>query len=217
MPLLGVEPNNDARVSKDAWFYPELMKAPSKIEDRFTKHDDGEFVRLPSTHPYSVTVPLAESGRVLYTTKPACVLACMEGGHRAAAVRVVGRAGLPNEQDVTWLRELAGNRPVEFLGDADPADLLVFAWLRARMRVTYLGVSDALIRESGVPMDDSCTIPLSEAELAAFALLGEVFPDCRAVVGRQCAALLDRGRKIELEAVVNSAHGGATLADWLAR
>lgn len=189
----------------------------SEILDWFNKHDDGEFVRLPATHPYSVAVLASEVRCVLYTTKPACVLAALEKENRIPAMRIVGRAGLPNGPDTAWLRELASGSPLVFLGDADPADLLVFAWLRLRMPVSYAGVSDRLVQRLRVQVDDSLTVPLTDTEKAAVSLLAEVCPDYRLTTGGKCAAFLDQGRKIEIEAVLTSATNGATLETAIAQ
>ncbi|MEN6497891.1 MAG: hypothetical protein ABFD16_26635 [Thermoguttaceae bacterium] len=105
----------------------------------------------------------------------------------------------------------------KFLGDADPADLLVFAWLRSQMPLSYAGVSDSLVEKLGVQVEDSLTIPLTNAERAAVSLLMEACLDCRAAVGQQCATLLDQGRKIEIEAVLHSASRRTTLGEALAQ
>jgi hypothetical protein len=53
--------------------------AKSRIVAWFAEHDgDGEFVRLPPTHPYSVTAQPSGTRLVLYTTKPASVLNILE-------------------------------------------------------------------------------------------------------------------------------------------
>ena len=65
----------------------------------------------------------------------------------------------------------------------------------------FAGISDMLLSNIGVSWDDRVTIRLSESESEALALLAELCPDLRLLLGPQCAALLDRGRKLELEAV----------------
>lgn len=194
-----------------------MKDAASRISIWFTQHDDGEFLRLPATHPYSVTVPSSGTRYILYTTKPTSVLGALEKGRGQRSMQVVGRAGLPNAEDVVWLRALMSDRPVAFLGDADPTDLLVFAWLRSQMPVSYIGVDDMLVQKLGVVVEDSLTIPLTNVEKAALALLADVFPDYKGAIGPQCAALLDRGRKIEIEAVISFAAGRVSLGDALAQ
>ena len=53
----------------------------------------------------------------------------------------------------------------------------------------------------GASWDDRVTILLSEAESEALPLLARAFPDFRQVLGPRLSALLERGRKLELEAV----------------
>ena len=82
---------------------------------------------------------------MLYTTKPPCVLHALEQGADVASIQVVGRPGLPNEDDARWLQALAADREILFLGDSDPADLLIFAWLRSQLPMKHVGVSDSLV------------------------------------------------------------------------
>ncbi len=171
-----------------------------KIAAWFNDHDDGEFAHPARTHPFRVIGPTPSATTVLYTTKPGCVLA-LAGCETALATGLIGRYGLPSEDDVAWLRVLAGDRVVCFLGDADPVDLLVFAWLRSRIGAKHAGVSDLLLSNIGVSWDDRVTIPLSDSESGALTLLADVCPDFQTLLGSQCAALLDRGRKLEIEAV----------------
>jgi hypothetical protein len=66
-------------------------------------------------------------------------------------------------------------------------------------------------------VEDFMTIPLADDERAAISLLENLCPDYRAIVGPQCAALLDRGRKTEIEVVVNFAPGNVSLEDAISR
>jgi hypothetical protein len=194
-----------------------MKDAASEIESWFTTHDDGEFVRLPVTHAYSITVPPQGTRHLLYTTKPASVLCALESGGNRPAVQVVGRCGLPNADDVIWLRGIAADRQLLFLGDADPVDLLIFAWLRSQIPVSYAGISDSLIQTLGSNITDDFAIALSDSERAALPLLVEVFPDYPTAIGSLCAARLNQGQKNEIEAVLNFAPGHTTLAEALAR
>ena len=170
-----------------------------KIAAWFNDHDDGDFARPSRTHPFKVIGPTPSTQTILYMTKPQCLLV-PEDYETDLATGLIGRYGLPNEDDVAWLRLLVGDRIVCFLGDADPVDLLVFAWLRSRIVAKYAGISDLLLANIGVSWNDRMTIPLSESESAALALVAEFCPDFRLLLGPQCADLLDRGRKLELEA-----------------
>jgi hypothetical protein len=106
------------------------------------------------------------------------------------------------DEDGDFVRMLAGGRPVLYLGDCDPVDLLVFVWLRSQTPVSYIGVSDSLIERLDVQVEAWMTIPLAAAEKEAISLLTGLCPDYGEVIGPQCAALLARGRKLEIEAVI---------------
>jgi hypothetical protein len=133
------------------------------------------------------------------------------------SIQVIGRAGLPNEDDAEWLRTLAGDRIVLFMGDADPADLLIFVWLRSQMPISHVGVSDLLAQKLGVRLRDSLSIALADDEKTALSLLANLCPEYRALVGPHCEAFLDQGRKIEIEAIINSIPGGVSLKDAITR
>ena len=95
-----------------------------KITAWFNEQDDGEFACPARTHPFQVIGPTPSTQAILYTTKAQCVLA-LKDCETALATGMIGRYGLPNEEDVAWLRVLAGERTVYFLGDGDPVDLLI--------------------------------------------------------------------------------------------
>ena len=192
-----------------------MKDTASEISKWFTEYGSDELVRLPVTHPYSVTVPSPETRCVLYTTKPMSVAHALEDG--LPSMQVIGRTGLPNEDDAEWLRTLAGDRIVLFLGDADPADLLVFAWLRSQMPISHVGVSDLLAQKLGVRLEHSLSIALADEEKTALSLLANLCPEYRWLVGPHCAAFLDQGRKIEIEAVINSTPGTVSLKDAITR
>jgi hypothetical protein len=189
----------------------------SRICAWFAEHDgDGDFLRQPRDCPYFITAPGPETRWVLYSTKRWSAAYALEtsGG---SSIQLVARGGLPNEGDPAWIRVIAGDRPILFLGDNDPVDLLVFVWLRCQIPVSYLGVSDRLIRKLGVRLTNSLLIPLSDAEKAAMPLLAEVCPEYRKLIGSRCMGMLEAGKKIEVEAVVNFASGQTTMKDAIAR
>ena len=183
-----------------------------KLTAWFDDHDDGKFAHPARTHPFRVIGPTPSASTVLYTTKPECVLA-LAGCETDLAIGLIGRCGLPNEDDVAWLRMLVRDRVVCFLGDADPVDLLVFAWLRSRIDVKYAGVSDFFLSNIGISWNDRVTIPLSDSESGALALLADLCPDFQILLGSQCPALLDRGRKLEIEAATIHPENRCTDAD----
>jgi len=188
----------------------------TQISDWCSNHEDGEFVRLPVTHPYSITVPSTEARYVLFTTKPASVLHIIEQQGAGQAVQVVGRSGLPNDGDARWLQSLAGSRPLVFLGDNDPAALLTFLWIRWQIEVSYAGVSDRLMQKFHARVADAATIRLTDAETAALLLLRAPCPDYHAFLGTDCAALLEAGHKIEIEAALGLASDQGSLIEAIA-
>ena len=188
-----------------------MKDVASEIRRWFREHENGEFVQMGPLCPYSITSPTSRTDHVLYTTKPACVLAALEKGRPSTLIQVIGRAGLPDENGAAWLRNLADNRPVVFMGDADPADLLVFAWLRSQMSVSYVGLSDMLVQKLRDQTDHALTIPLSDSEREAMSLVAEVFPEYKTSVGQRCADYLNQGRKVEIEVVVHLARDGVAL------
>ncbi|MCA9101828.1 MAG: hypothetical protein KDA63_11785 [Planctomycetales bacterium] len=123
---------------------------------------------------------------------------------------LAGNMGLPGNEDLAALREFAAGRHVCFLGDCDPPDLLVFAWLRSQLGMIYVGLCDRMLADSGVVLDETCVIALSAAERQARHLMHRAVPDLRELVGDKCAALLDGGAKVELEAMNRS--GAASLS-----
>ena len=97
---------------------------------------------------------------------------------------------------------MVGRRRLFFVGDADPADLMIFRWLQillGQRKILHLGVNDGLLRSSTIKIQKSFTIRLSRSEREALAMLDEVFPDYRNVVGPNCAGILKQNRKIEAE------------------
>jgi hypothetical protein len=184
------------------------------IEKWFAEHgDEGEFMRHSIAAAYLTVPPAERDARVIFSTKPASLIAAVGEWQGAEACGLIGRYGLPSTADAQWLADVAGQHAILFLGDCDPADLMVFAWLRAQLpseRITFFGVSDEVLRLLAIEINDSLCIPCSESEHMAVPFLDQVFPDFRELVGTECARRLDGGRKIELEAVVSAA-GGASL------
>lgn len=123
----------------------------SLIEAWFERHDgDGEFARHGRMLPYTFVAPASDASTIVYTTKPAAVLAAV-GDKLPPPLGIVGRRGLPGASDPAWIRCLVGEGELRFLGDLDPVDLMVFAWLRWRLHptpVAYLGVGDACLPRS---------------------------------------------------------------------
>lgn len=177
-----------------------------RVETWFRKHGgDGEFVCRERGTPYVVIGCKRNRGHAIFTTKPQTVIASV--GHRQTYERfgLIGGYGLPDRADLSLFRRIIGQRSLAFLGDLDPTDLMVFAWLRGclgKTRVFYLGVNDALMRAAKVPSCDLYRIPLSRSERNAMQHLLELFPDLQTTVGTDCAGILMNKSKVELEAVL---------------
>lgn len=120
---------------------------------------------------------------------------------------MIGRCGLPNETDLTWIRNVVGELELLFLGDMDPVDLLIFSWLRAGLypkEVRHLGINDSYLNELQIFLPESFILPCSPSERKSLSLLKKALPDFHQLVGPTCADLIRQGRKIELEAVVSA-------------
>ena len=187
----------------------------AQIERWFHAHDgDGEFTRSPREAPYLVVGPTDATDCIIYTTKPVLVCGVLAEADRSSQTAVIGRYGLPRESDLPWLRQLIGNRPLLFLGDLDPVDLMVFAWLRLKASpdsISYLGVSDRLLHQIGVLPSTPPTIPYAPSERESSALLRDLLPDLVDVVGNQCAQFLDKKIKVELETLICAERKGPLI------
>jgi hypothetical protein len=91
--------------------------------------------------------------------------------------------------------------------------LLVFAWLRECLPIEYGGLSDRLLLQCGVELNDNLTLELKESETAALPLVAECLGDLTSHLGPWCRGLLASGRKIEMEALFSFAAGMASCAE----
>ena len=175
-----------------------LEDLAAQIESWFRQHDDGEFAILtPDRLERQGEVESADT--IVYTTKPACV-SRMQSAALGSAIAIAGGYGLP---DAAALETLPKRAEWLFVGDADPPDLLIFAWLRTHHPIQWRGVCDAML-----PANRSAiTIALSPSERAAVPLLNSLCPDYREQIGPRCAALLIEGLKIELEGALATRPG----------
>lgn len=184
------------------------------IEAWFAANSDGEFIIGDEAGPYSVIAPRSKSAQIIFTTKASLVAAAIERSARRAELGMIARQGLPAEGDPDWFRAVVGAGELWFLGDMDPPDLMVFAWLRHRMpetQIAFLGVSEAYLSALQVDLPKSFIMQCTSSERRSTTTLAAVFPDFRQVIGPKYALLLDQGNKIELEAAASAAGPTAAL------
>ena len=168
------------------------------IERWFREHEDGEFSIVPAEVPSARVGDRRTARTLIYTTKQCC-LPQLEVAEFAQPVAALGRYGLPRDADVAWIRGEGHEISRLFFGDADPPDLLVFAWLREHVSIQWAGVSDEFLKVRGYDGDPHVQIRLADSESAAVTQLVHLCPDYRELLGKSCASLLERGLKIELE------------------
>ncbi len=170
------------------------------IEKWFSDRE-GEFVDYGSKFPSYKNSSFATAEVLVYTTKYHA-LTRVANKLFGTDVGILARPGLPRLDDLQAI-EATYTRLV-FLGDADPADLLTFAWLRAYTSIEFLGVNDQFLRNYFTGPWDRIHIALSECELASLTFLAQIMPEYPALVGPYCSMLLANGFKIELEGATMS-------------
>ncbi|HET6880346.1 MAG TPA: hypothetical protein VFI31_09335 [Pirellulales bacterium] len=179
------------------------------IEEFFASHDgDGEFGLHPRSAPYSVIWPRKGCAHLMLTTKPHFVAALAADTDEALTngVAMIGGSGLPNADDVHLLGSLSDAVAVWFLGDLDPPDLMIYAWLRGMLplrHVNYLGIGDKLLEFFAVGVGALTRIELAPSERESLVTLQRAFPDVRDTVGSLCTDVLMGGNKVELEALLH--------------
>lgn len=179
------------------------MADTHELYDLIGRVDGGELTASTHGYPYSIIFPPAQAPTVVYTTKAHVARELLAWPGDEVSVGIIGRYGLTGIEDIPAIRGIIGDRPLFFLGDCDPFDLLVFAWVRQLLPIRFLGTSDAVVSALGVRVTESITIALTDDEQRALSLVGEVFPDYATFVGPGCSELLGRNRKIELEALLS--------------
>jgi hypothetical protein len=173
-----------------------------QLRQRIAQVDGGELTDTSSAYPYSVVFPPVGSQTVIYTTKNAG-FQLFASEDVESRVGVIGRYGLPRDEDLPSIGRIVRDCEVYFFGDCDPFDLLVFAWLRQHLSIRFLGTSDAVVSALGVDVNEWITIPFPDEEQRAMSLVREVWPDFAESIGPNCARLLDGERKLEIEALVS--------------
>lgn len=184
------------------------MGAIERIEDWFGgQYQDADFIRCPHNYPFDIIGPKPEGDRVVYCTKKSIAYRALQETESDLTAGLIARCGLPHREEATWLREFIGERKLIFVGDLDPVDIMVFAWLRQRLEpitTVHHGINDSFVAALDVVIPNTYRIQLKPTEAAAVAELGELIPDVRDVLGPECFRILNEGYKIELEAVVSA-------------
>lgn len=187
----------------------------SRVEACFQHYDgDGDFICREHGMPYEIVGPGDRLGNVIFTTKPHSVLAALSRPPARGQIALIGGYGLPERADLELFRRIIGPRSCVFLGDLDPADLMIFVWLQdllSPVRVSYLGISDHLMKEAAAVPLDSHRIPLSDLEQEAMIGLLEFVPDLELTIGRECANILNNNEKLEVESLLNGAKAGDAI------
>src|ERR1043165_8319158 len=168
-------------------------------------HEDGDFIRPERTYAFEIIGPNRNATRIIYCTKQSITHRLLNECNCPLECGVVSRGGLPDAADIDWLRNLIGQRELVFLGDMDPADIMIFGWLRAMLQpvsVTHLGINNQLNLRLGYPTPERHRIKLCRTENNAVSRLEEFVPDVEDVLGVECLNMLHSGYKIELEAIV---------------
>jgi hypothetical protein len=172
------------------------------IREWFEAHEDGELMVSERGAPWRVIFPSVLSQVVIYTTKFQAVGEAVCQCSMEPPVGLLARYGLPREDEVQALKQFVGERRLLYIGDADPCDLLIFAWLSTRLTISYRGLSDTLLEKCAVSLNKSIMIGQSADEVASHALLDQQLPDWRELVGPRLAEILAAGKKVEAEVLV---------------
>ncbi len=173
-----------------------------QIESWFHRYDDGDFSILPSDSPSMLRGDFDHAGTILYLTKRHCLDRIRNVSELKSPFSVIARYGLPTSRDLARLQKTSTSRI--FIGDADPVDLLIFAWLREHLPITWIGVNDKFLEQHGTREIPSIRIPCSESETSALELLRTLCPDYRELLGPYCSSLMEIGLKIEVEGATTS-------------
>ena len=172
------------------------------IESWFRANEDDEFCECPPDHRSDRSGDHATARTVIYTTKSHCLPRIRGLKQFESPIATIGRYGLPSSRDLPFLQGASPLINRIFLGDADPPDILVFAWLREHVPIRWDGVNDEFLVRHGNQDDDSIRIRLSDAERETVRKLPQFCPDFRELLGEYCSSLLGDGFKIELEGAI---------------
>jgi hypothetical protein len=154
--------------------------------------------------------------RVIYSTKGDWLIH-LNDDSVPKDVTILWRVGPLTASHRALVRAVVGRRcpPVHFIGDLDPLDLATYATLvsdPAVLTASYVGVSESwfdrceadLAQHRGWSLDRVC-IRMDVEERRGLAHLLEVPLDWNRLIGPRARAMLESGRKLELEGASNPA------------
>src|SRR5262245_40675597 len=167
-------------------------------------NEEGDFFR--GWNAYWLRSPRANTGRVLYLTKQHVLSRIFETATEDLDIGYICFPGLPLRADAAWLTAFVGNRRLIFFGDLDPADVMIFAWLRARLpaaNVIHFGLNDGMQQRIGYSMPSNCQIRLNTPERNAVANIEQFVPDMRDLLGPNAFDVWQNGFKFEVETLLS--------------
>ncbi|HEX3602354.1 MAG TPA: hypothetical protein VHU84_19525, partial [Lacipirellulaceae bacterium] len=129
-----------------------MTDSVAKIEKWFSgETEDGDFYRDRLIR-YEIISPGPACDQIFYCTKRSVAFESIDddpGGFRPG---IIARGGLPCEEDIAWLGSFTEGRQLQFVGDLDPADLMIYAWLRLKLlpiQVIHHAINDRFITDHG--------------------------------------------------------------------
>lgn len=174
----------------------------SEIAEYFAFVDDGEFCPQDRFNGMTVDGNLEAASTIVYVSKPPCVSRLRPPSNAANPLVTVANYGIPTKRDLSMLSDV--NAKMYFIGDADPPDLLLFAYLRNLLPISWFGVSDGFLNTYETRHLAWITCRQSDTELASHGMVEQFCSDYKELIGEYCATIFAAGHKIEIE--------GATVA-----
>ena len=169
-----------------------MVRASRQLPSRFTTTSGGTMQNSPSSCVRNQALSTQQ--------KWWCLPRIVWPAELPQPIAAVGVPGLPADHQ---LPQVPGTVQKQIsVGDADPPDLMVYAWLREQLAIEWYGVNDAFLNSHGCRESDRMVIALGSSERAVIARLPDFCPDYSVLLGPYCASLLDGGFKIEVESAI---------------
>jgi hypothetical protein len=168
--------------------------------------------------PADLWMGIEQPQRLVYVTKLTLHRRIVGLFHPTAPLLLYGCGGLPSAAVCEHLHATQRyfRAPAFFLGDLDPGDLTVFLALtrgNPRLRVgrqggslKYLGVGDRFLdlfrRRLSMAQFKMSVLDMSPDEVHHYQLIRKMFLNIEEVIGSESLALLESGKKIEVEGLL---------------